>query len=1421
MAEKRLSSLSVDTLDNTNTTPLPPLLQSSVADEWRANIFSRLTWGWLFPLLRLGYKRPLEFNDLGDLLWSDQAVQTTSRFLSLLRSTKNKYASWSMIKRLYYVFFFHEPQMILAGIGKLCGDLLGFIGPIALAGIVKFVTLKQKGLNDQYWGIPNYQMEMGYWWLLALFWSSILQNLCLHQHHHFAIRAGMRVRNAITVLVYRKSLHLQNNVRSEFGTGFIQNLASTDAQSLNAVYWFAHYGWAAPLQIAICMAMLYDQLGPSSFVGLGVLFLLGPIQTRIGSLTSTYQKKTLVHSDARVKLINEIVSGIRIIKFMAWENAFADKVTLARLNELKGKLSVAIVGALNTTVMEIGPLLVALLSFLTYGYVSNEPLTASKAFSSLALYNILRLPLMIFPMLVNTLFTAKVSVERIAKFLDATEMPEYRTFTDSTESPNNMNGTDYPIKLNNVTFQWDEIKKSEEKTKDPKSSKSSSSSSSSSSSTDTIIHVDNTSDPNNAKTSSPFTLRSLSIMFPKDKLTCIVGSVGSGKSSLLSALLGDMKLLDGTVTLNRNLTTQGIAYCAQQPWILHASVRDNILFGNEYNEERYRRILYACALEADLAILPAGDLTEIGEKGINLSGGQKARLALARAVYSTCPIVLLDDVLSAVDPHVGKHIFDHVIKTELVGRTVILVSHQLQFVPQSDMVIVIEKGTVAQQGTYQDLMNDNTTPSTNLLQEMMQHRKTIEESLVSVSPNDATVADDSKNSTGTNTVAPILKTESSTSSKDAAASSSSPAKTTPSSSAVPAKGKLVLEEDRLRGSVPFSIYTSYMAGFGIILLNLLLITLILVNAGRIGTDVWLGIWSIDQFQETVRFYIGIYGAITAGTAVFTFLHVLIWAYGGIRTANQLHASMFARIIRSPTSFFDTTPVGRIINRFSSDVSTVDKDLPGSFSRFVTLTASIGATVIVQAIILPWTLIGAVPIFILYAILQQFYRHTSRELKRLDSISKSPVYAHLSETLTGISTIRAYNAQRRFLTISQEKVDLNSRAYWKGHLINRWLGVRLDWIGSLLVGCTALVAVLTAGQVSPGLIGLAISYALSITNVLNWLVRGATETETYLASVERMQYYATLPVEAPAQYMHSHQSETVEANVKAVIHKMNNHLDDYGSALVVTNDNDIITKLPNDWPAQGGIQFNNVTVRYRPDLDPVLRNITLNILPGTKVGICGRTGSGKSSLMLTLFRILEMESGNIEIDHVNIQKIGLSSLRTKLAIIPQDPTLFSGPLRYNLDPLQHHDDNALWEALERVQLGGKVKTLGGLDTLLTEDNLSVGERQLMCMARALLRHANILVLDEATASVDGQTDSLIQRMIRDVFRTATVLVIAHRIDTIIDCDQIIVLEKGEVIEMGKPSDLMQINENNKDGKVGKFATLVQQARNTETTEGNKA
>jgi len=955
-----------------------------------------------------------------------------------------------------------------------------------------------------------------------------------------------------------------------------------------------------------------------------------------------------------------------------------------------------------------------------------------------------------------------------------------------------------------------------------------------------------------------------------------------------------------------------IAYCSQQPAVFNASLKDNVLFGSPLDEARYAAVLEACALLPDLAMLPAGDATELGEKGVNLSGGQKARVALARAAYSCAPLVLLDDVLSAVDAHVGTHLFRHAICGLLLGgraesetgrvrgerlasagmvvgkagklegamkngapelpsfprRTVILATHQLRWLHESDLILVMQRGRMAQVGTFDELASG---PPESPFCTMVRLRDTTAQAVQDYALNGG----DGGVGEGCGVPQPVLevldgrvRTRPPPLRPDAPAASAGAAvvlSSTPTPASSAGGGGITVTEDRARGAVGAGTYSQYLAAMGTPAVAALATTLLLSTAASVLCDWWLSQWTggdasggdnTASSSVPLPLALGVYGGLTGGALLLTLAYALVWAAGGVAAGWRLHAAMLARVLRSPMAFFDANPSGRVINRFSGDVAAVDGSLPTSLSTAASTAARLAATLALQAAVLPLTLAGAAAAAAPYVVVQRLYRASMREAKRLEAAARSPVYASLGEVLSdsGLAAIRAYRRGPAFTAVARTRVDASASMTIVLGLLNRWLGLRLDTIGGVLVGCTSLVAVATAGAAPAAAVGLALSYATAVTGQLNWLVRSLTESEAYLASAERVAAWAALPVERPPT--------TAGAGGPP---------------------------LPPGWPTAGAVSFQGLTVRYRPDLPPVLRGVSLSIPAGARVGIVGRTGSGKSSLMLALFRVLEAAAGRIEVDGVDIAGVGLDELRARLAIIPQDPVLFRASVRANLDPAGERTDAEVWAALREVQMDGAVQELsrsaapaaaaandatspasanaparrgaaaveqapaaagiiagsptfqrggrsqpppptqpaaaaspaddgddgfeessihgrrrggtvsaGGeaatiipaLGALVAEGgaNLSVGQRQLLCMARALLRRARVLVLDEATASTDMASDAVLQARLR-ALRGTTVLTIAHRIHTVLDSDIVVVLDAGRVAEAGPPQALL--------------------------------
>eukprot|EP01090_Pellita_catalonica_P003045 TRINITY_DN12673_c0_g1_i1.p1 TRINITY_DN12673_c0_g1~~TRINITY_DN12673_c0_g1_i1.p1 ORF type:complete len:852 (+),score=181.61 TRINITY_DN12673_c0_g1_i1:353-2557(+) len=705
---------------------------------------------------------------------------------------------------------------------------------------------------------------------------------------------------------------------------------------------------------------------------------------------------------------------------------------------------------------------------------------------------------------------------------------------------------------------------------------------------------------------------------------------------------------------------------------------------------------------------------------------------MARAVYASRDIYFLDDPLSAVDAHVGNAIFQNCIKQTLAGKTRILVTHQLQHLNDVDHILVLKDGQIAESGSFDELM-----AAKGEFEAMIRTH---------VSERKQKQAEDSD----TEALSDGATTDAEGHPKSAAAAAAAKEEKAKA-------GKLVSIEEREEGSVSWQVYFKYITAIGGIgLASGIFFAYLMDSITSVGSNIWLSIWSDASDNESnVWFYLGIYAAWGFSNTFFVFLRsVLLLVIGAMNSAKKLHKLVLKRILRAPMSFFDTTPTGRILNRFTKDIYTIDQVLPRTVGMFLSTAFSSVATVAVIAFVTPFFLCALLPLGYIYYAVQQYYITSSRELKRLDSISRSPIYANFSETLNGVTTIRAFDDAPRFVVSNEQKVDRNMRAHWSSVVANRWLGVRLEFIGSCIVGLAALFAVLERDNIDPGMAGLSITYSLSITGILNWLVRQVAELETHLVSVERVMQYVDVEQEPPAILPH---------------------------------------RPPRDWPSKGNVKIENLKFRYREGLQLVLKGVSCEFKPREKVGVVGRTGAGKSSLMLALFRMVDPAGGRILIDGEDITKIGLFDLRSKLSIIPQDATLFTGKVRNNLDPFNESNDEQLWEALEKVHLKKAIEKMDGqLDAAVAEggENLSVGQRQLMCLGRALLRQSRILIMDEATAAVDFDTDSLIQKTIREEFADTTVLTIAHRLNTVLDYDRVLVLDRGRIIENDSPQTLLQ-------------------------------
>uniref|UniRef100_A0A673JQ49 Multidrug resistance-associated protein 1 n=1 Tax=Sinocyclocheilus rhinocerous TaxID=307959 RepID=A0A673JQ49_9TELE len=1118
----------------------PPLFSQAVRDsnpcpESGASFLSRITFWWITGLMVTGYKRPLEEKDLWSLNTEDKSQRVVPQLVRrwdqecnkvkrsearnktlyspkrsaeeekkdgqpieeseiLLVKTLKKTGDPSLFCALCRTF---GPYFLVSSLYKIVHDILMFVGPEILRLLIQFV-------NDS--SAPDWH---GYFYTTLLFVCTCVQTLILQKYFHVCFVTGMRLRTAIVGAVYRKALVITNAARRTSTVGEIVNLMSVDAQRFMDLITYINMIWSAPLQVILALYFLWQNLGPSVLAGVAVMVLMVPLNAVIAMKTKTYQVAQMKSKDNRIKLMNEVLNGIKVLKLYAWELAFKDKVSAIRESELRVLKKTAYLGAVSTFTWVCAPFLVALSTFAVYVLVDEHNiLDAQKAFVSLALFNILRFPLNMLPMVISSMVQASVSMKRLRVFLSHEELDE-----DNVERP-----AISSCEIVDGAFSW-------------------------------------------CKDDSP-TLKRINVRIPEGAFVAVVGHVGSGKSSLLSALLGEMQKQKGSVSIKGS-----VAYVPQQAWIQNATLKDNILFGRDGKDSWYQKVVEACALLPDLEILPGGDSTEIGEKGVNLSGGQKQRVSVARAVYCNCAVYLLDDPLSAVDAHVGKHIF----------------------------------------GCYK---------------------------LQSLNSLNAAGTGKTPQKTEPNDVAATKKTKS-------------------------AEAARLTEADKANtGRVKLSVFWEYMKAIGLPLSIFSIFLFFCHHLSSLGSNYWLSLWTddpvINNTQPNREMRLGVYGALGISQGIAVFCYSVAVSVGGILASRYLHQTMLYNILRSPMSFFERTPSGNLVNRFAKETDTIDSVIPSIIKMFMGSMFNVLGSCAVILIATPLVAIIIPPLGLFYFFVQRFYVASSRQLKRLESVSRSPVYTHFNETLLGTSVIRAFGEQQRFITESDGRVDHNQKAYFPSIVANRWLAVRLEFVGNLIVTSAALFAVMARDSLSPGIMGLSISYALQVTASLNWLVRMSSELETSIVAVEKVKEYGDTEKEAEWRLEHS--------------------------------------TLPAGWPTAGHIEIHNFGLRYREDLELAISDISVNIEGAEKVGIVGRTGAGKSSLTLGLFRIIEAAQGEIRIDGVNIAELGLHELRSRITIIPQDPVLFSGSLRMNLDPFDGYTDEEVWRALELAHLKNFVSGL---------------------------------------------------------------------------------------------------------------------------------
>uniref|UniRef100_A0A7N8X5Y9 ATP-binding cassette, sub-family C (CFTR/MRP), member 8 n=1 Tax=Mastacembelus armatus TaxID=205130 RepID=A0A7N8X5Y9_9TELE len=1212
------------------------------------NLLSKATYWWMNTFITSAHRRPIDLKVIGKL---PIAMRALTNYMKLRKAFEDQKVSIpaarvrGLLGHRFPVFgrkAFGRP-LILSITFRFLADLLGFAGPLCISGIVHHISKDNRTIQPPmrllgiYFISSREFLENAYVLAVLLFFALLLQRTFLQASYYVAIETGINLRGAIQTKIYNKIMRLctSNLSMGELTVAQICNLVAIDTNQLMWFFFLCPNLCAMPVQIVVGVIMLYYLLGISALIGATVIAVLAPVQYFVATKLSHTQKSTLEYSSERLKKTNELLRGIKLLKLYAWEHIFCDSVEETRCKELTSLQAFALYTSISIFMNAAIPIAAVLTTFVVHVHISEDA-DLSPAVAFASLS--------LFHILVTPLFLLSSVVRSTVKALCKSLVESVPCF-----------------QITSGYFTW---------------------------------------------TDGPPTLSNVDIKIPFGKLTMIVGQVGCGKSSLLLAALGEMQRVSGTVTWNRLVTSSlfsrgAVAYASQKPWLLNATVVENITFEMPMIKPRYNAVIEACSLQPDIDILPQGDQTEIGERGIILSGGQKQRISVARALYQQTNVVFLDDPFSALDIHLSDHLMqDGILKLlREEKRTVVLVTHKLQYLPHADWIIAMKDGTIQTEGTLKDIQNSEP--------ELFEHWKTLMHRQDQEFEKE-TVAESMTDLERKNLRRAMYSREAVRTEEDEEESVESD------------DDDSLSQVMRQRATIPWRSCGTYLSSAGVLMLTLLLLSQLLKHSLMVAIDYWLAHWTsrvitakIDASAHNCTavqdcgfshsWYLLVFSVLCCLGIVLCLATSVAVEWTGLTVAKELHHDLLNKIILAPMRLFETTPLGSILNRFSTDTNTIDQHIPTTLECLSRSTLLCVSALGVISYVTPVFLITLLPLAVTCYFIQKYFRVASRR-RQTDS---SPRFRQRLLQFTDANNIASL-----FLTAA-----------------NRWLEVRMEYIGACVVLVAAVASITNSlyNQLSTGLVGLGLTYALMVSNYMNWMVRNLADMEVQLGSVKRINGLL----------------KTEPENYEGLL-------------------SESVSQVPDGWPRQGEIKIQNLSVRYDTTLKPVLKNVNAHISPGQKVGICGRTGSGKSSFSLAFFRMVDMFEGRIVIDDIDIAKLPLQTLRSRLSIILQDPILFSGTIRFNLDPEMKATDEMLWEALEIAQLKPVVKSLpGGLDAMVTEggENFSQGQRQLFCLARAFVRKSSILIMDEATASIDMATESILQKVVMTAFADRTVVTIA--------------------------------------------------------------